>query len=98
MHEAAYRHRRNYNDQGDAHELTFSRCQGYQFMKAERTCQWLAKSIKAARVNLDTDLWAFVFMPEHIHLIMQPRQPGYDIAVIRNAIKEPVARHASSDL
>jgi putative transposase len=35
-----------------------------------------------------------VFMPEHAHLIVWPRQTVYDIAEIRRAIKSPVARKA----
>jgi hypothetical protein len=59
-------HRQNFNDPGDAHELTFSCYRGYRFMRAERICQWLARSINIARVGLETDVWAFVFMPEHV--------------------------------
>jgi putative transposase len=86
------RHRRNYNEPGHAHELTFT-CQGrHKFLQAERSCEWLRDSLQEARRSLDFDLWAFVFMPEHVHLIVHPRQPQYDISVIREAIKEPVGR------
>ncbi len=33
-------------------------------------------------------------MPDHVHLIIHPRQQVYDIASIRRRIKEPVARKA----
>jgi hypothetical protein len=33
-------------------------------------------------------------MPEHVHLLIWPRQATYDIAKIRQAIKEPVGRKA----
>jgi putative transposase len=33
-------------------------------------------------------------MPEHVHLLVWPEQPNYDIARIRQAIKEPVGRKA----
>jgi putative transposase len=39
-------------------------------------------------------LWAYVFMPNHVHLLLMPRQPVYRMATIRTAIKEPVARQA----
>ena len=94
MTRSPYRHRQNFNDPGDAHELTFSCYRGYPFMRAERTCQWLATSINAARVSLDIDLWAFVFMPEHVHLIVHPRQPVYDIAVIRQGDQGARSRDA----
>ncbi len=85
-------HRRNYNDPGHAHQLTFSCYHRHRFLQAERTREWLRDAIVAARVEFDFDLWAFVFMPEHSHLIVHPRRPTYDIAKIRTAIKEPVGR------
>jgi putative transposase len=87
-------HRRNYNEPGHAHELTFSCYHGLQFLKAERTCHGLIDAIDEARGKWDVDIWAFVFMPEHVHLIVHPRQAKYDIADIRQAIKEPVGRKA----
>ena len=88
------RHRRNYNDPCHVHELTFCCYKGYKFLHAERTCQWLAESINKARVQWNFDLWAYVFMPEHVHLIVHPRDAQYDIAEIRKAIKSPVGSQA----
>ena len=87
-------HRRNFNEAGHAHELTFSCHNRYKFLAAERTCRWLAAAIEAARQALEFDLWAYVFMPEHVHLILRPRRFPYDIGEIRKAIKEPVGRDA----
>ena len=87
-------HRRDYNEPGHAHELTFCCYQGFKFLRAERTCKWLAEAIEATRVDLNFDLWAYVFMPEHVHLIVRPRESEYDIAEIRRAIKAPVGSKA----
>ena len=87
-------HRSNFNDPGHAHELTFSCYRGYPFLKARRVCEWLARAIEETSIRLETDVWAFVFMPEHVHLIVHPRRLEYDIAEIRRAIKEPVGRKA----
>jgi putative transposase len=87
-------HRRNINEPGHAHVLTFSCYHGYKFLAAERTCQWLANAIDAARHRFNFALWAYVFMPEHVHILVWPRQPGYDIADVRRAIKAPVGRKA----
>ena len=43
------RRRSAFHDPGHAHELTFSCYRGYPFLQAERTCQWLAEAIEAAR-------------------------------------------------
>ena len=88
------RHRRTFNEPGHVHALTFSCYQGYQFLSAERTCRWLAGSIDAARKKFDFQLWAYVFMPEHAHLLVFPNRREYDIAAIRRAIKSPVAKRA----
>ncbi len=87
-------HRRNYNIPGQAHVLTFSCYHRYKFLAAERTCQWLADAIHTARLDLEFSLWAYVFMPEHVHLVVFPKRPQYDIANIRHAIKQPVGEKA----
>ncbi len=88
------RRRRNYNVPGHAHALTFTCYHRYPFLQAERTCEWLAESIETARQDFDFAVWAYVFMPEHVHLVVWPRRKQYDIAKIRRAIKEPVGRKA----
>src|SRR6476660_8473230 len=95
MRRTRIRHRQNFNDPGDAHELTFSCYQRFAFLRADRTCEWLKEAIDNARVKLDFALWAYVFMPEHVHLIVCPRCPVYDVAAIRKAIKEPVGRRSA---
>lgn len=82
------------NEPGHAHELTFTCYRRYQFLAAECTCEWLAASLDSARARHDFALWAYVFMPEHVHLVIYPRQPAYDIRQILKAIKEPVGRQA----
>ena len=82
------------NEPGHAHELTFTCYHRYQFLRAERTCAWLATAIDQARARYDFALWAYVFMPEHVHLVVYPRRQVYDIRQIRTAIKEPVGRQA----
>jgi putative transposase len=88
------RHRKNYNDPGHAHELTFSCYRRFAFLQAQRTCQWLTAAIEASRENFNFQLWAYVFMPDHAHLILCPKEPQYDIASIRQGIKSPVASSA----
>jgi putative transposase len=86
------------NEPGEAHELTFT-CQGrFRFLQADRTCQWLADAIDAARKELNFALWAYVFMPEHVHLIVYPCDPVYDVRLILKRIKEPVGRKAIAHL
>ncbi len=93
-HQDRSRRRRAINEPGHAHELTFSCYRRYQFLSAERTCEWLAAAIERAKTKHDFALWAFAFMPEHVHLIIQPRRPIDSISAILQVIKQPVGQRA----
>ena len=93
-HQDRSRRRRAINEPGHAHELTFSCYRRYRFLSAERTCGWLAAAIERAKPKHDFALWAFAFMPEHVHLIIQPRRPVYSISAILQVIKQPVGQRA----
>ena len=45
----------------------------HPFLQSERTCQWLADALEHSRQQLEFSLWAYVFMPEHVHLIVFPQ-------------------------
>lgn len=91
-------HRRNINEPGQAHELTFSCYRRLPLLDSDRVRGFLAESINAAKAEPDFAVWAYVFMPEHVHLIVYPRRVEYDIAAIRKAIEEPAARRALNHL
>jgi REP element-mobilizing transposase RayT len=65
------RHRKKYNEPAQAHELTFSCYKRFAFLKSVRTCHWLAEAIDAAREKFNFHLWAYVFMPDHAHVMVQ---------------------------
>jgi len=89
---------RRYNVPGDAHELTFSCYRNRQFVSAKRICKYLVESIVSSREEHQFDLWAYVFMPNHVHLLICPRGPQYSISNILLSIKQPVSRKAISHL
>ncbi|MGI9427668.1 MAG: transposase, partial [Bythopirellula sp.] len=57
-------------------------------------CNWLADSIEHARQEHGLELWAYVFMPEHVHLLNHPTTAEYDIAQIHKSIKSPLGSRA----
>ena len=63
-------------------------------LSKDRTCQWLADAIAIACRDLNYSLWAYVFMPEHVHLIVCPRERAYDTSEFLRHVKEPVSREA----
>ncbi len=79
---------------GHAHALTFGCYRGRAFLSRERTCRYLVDAIVAARAKHDFDLWGYVFMPNHVHLVTHPRREPYSIGEILRSIKQPVSRRA----
>ncbi len=83
-----------WNTAGHAHELTFNCYVNRLFLSRQRPRACLVDSINAAREKHDFDLWAYVFMPNHVHLVIWPRREIYSISEILLAIKQPVSRRA----
>jgi putative transposase len=52
------------------------------------------RSIEEARRRLAFDVWAYVIVPEHAHLLIRSRNPEYRISSILWRIKTPVGRQA----
>jgi len=91
-----YRKRcRRSNDPWNAHELTFSCFHGQAFLARERTRQWLAMAVNQTRLTYAYDVWAYVIMPEHVHLVVWPREAEYLISKILKATKQSVGRRAA---
>jgi len=85
---------KRYDEPGHAHYLTFSCFRNQPFLKGPRACQWLVESINTARAQHPFDLWAWVFMPEHVHLLLRPHAEE-NIGAILSAIKVPVGKRAA---
>ena len=85
---------RRWDTAGHAHALTFSCYRQRQLLADDRFCQFLVDAIDAARSAHAFDLWAYVFMPEHVHLVLHPTQDDYSISRILQSIKQPVSRMA----
>ena len=85
---------KRYNVPDHAHFLTFS-CFGRQpFLTKDRSRRWLIDALGSALVKLDFALWAWVIMPEHVHLLVKPRQKTYSISTFLRSFKQPVTRAA----
>jgi putative transposase len=89
-----YKRCKRWNIPGDAHCLTFSCYHRLPLLRTQTLCAWLAEAIGAAREREQFDLWGYVFMPEHVHLLLMPRNKDYSISHILSAIKRGVAYKA----
>ncbi|HEX9750149.1 MAG TPA: transposase [candidate division Zixibacteria bacterium] len=85
--------RRSYNIPGHAHLLTFSCFHKHQFLTDDKVRRHLADSIDLTRRLENFTLWAYVLMPDHVHLLVHPGSDVYSIPRILNRIKSPVAHH-----
>ena len=92
---------KHYHEPGDFHELTFS-C--YHRMKLLTNDSWrghLARSIDTATADEEFLLIAFVFMPEHVHLLVYPTRPDADaesISRFLGKLKRPCSASVEAEL
>ena len=77
-----------------AHALTFSTYGRRPHLLLPGVADLFLARLDAARSRLDFDLWAYVVMPEHVHVVLRPRQETYAMARIMEAIKGPFAKAA----
>jgi putative transposase len=54
----------------------------------------MVEAIGEARVRERFDLWAYVIMPEHVHVLIRPQEPEYAVSRVLWRIKRPVGRRA----
>jgi putative transposase len=86
------RHRKqvkHYDEPGHCHELTFS-C--YRRMPLLTNNPWrtlFCQSIDRSLKRHQYQLYSFVLMPEHVHLLVQPSPDGSPVSSLLKAIKRP---------
>jgi REP-associated tyrosine transposase len=80
---------RHYHDPGHRHELTFSTYHRQPILKGDLWRCMLSEAIDRATANHNYRLSAFVFMPEHVHLLIYPMENASRIDQLLSAIKRP---------
>ncbi len=85
---------RRYDDVGHAHSLTFTCFNGQPLLSRDRTRHWMIEAIELARTKHGFDIWAYVLMPEHVHLLVYPPDADYSISKILMTLKQPVSKRA----
>ena len=89
-----FKHCKRYNDPGHAHALTFSCFRRRPFLSKPGSCQWFIDAVNLSREKHRFHLWAYVVMPEHVHMLVWPTEPDYDISRILETVKLSVTRRA----
>jgi putative transposase len=70
---------RHFHEPGHLHEFTFSCCHRWPLLTNNDWRRRLSRAIDGANSIWRWELVAFVFMPEHIHLLANPLEPDPDI-------------------
>ncbi len=92
--EPKYKLRKVYNTPGHAHELTFCCYRRLRLLEHDFVRNTFLANLDRARQKWNFHVWAYVLMPEHVHVIVYPRDEVYDISKILLAVKKPVAYQA----
>ncbi|MCH7904021.1 MAG: transposase [Armatimonadetes bacterium] len=85
-------HRISYDEPGHAHELTFSTYKNVQYFRIDKNCRLFLQYLGQARERQKFELWAYVLMPQHVHLLVWPGTEGAKVAEILKSIKQPFSR------
>ncbi len=80
---------RHYNEPGHCHELTFSCYHRLPLLTHDLWREMLSRSIDRAMAGHACSLTAFVYMPEHVHLLVYPNDPTCRIENVLYAVKRP---------
>jgi putative transposase len=83
-----------YNEPGQPRELTWSCYRHHAFLARDRTRHWLCEALDQARAECGFHVWAYVLMPEHLHVLLYPGELPDRMARFLRLVKEPVARKA----
>ena len=86
--------RARYNEPGQPRELTFSCYRRFAFFSRDRTRTWFCEALAEAGAKVGFELWAYVIMPEHVHVLVYPGDFPERMSAFLRAVKEPVARLA----
>lgn len=90
--------RRSYNIAGHAHLLTYSTVHRLPLLDNDRTRRLVIEAMERTRQEQDVAIWAYVIMPEHVHLLLKPRKLEYEMRRILAALKRPVSAAARRHL
>lgn len=82
-------HRKSWDVEWDVHALTFSTFGGQPFFLGKQSPQWFLDVLSRARQRCPFHLFAYVVMPEHVHLVLQP-QPGVTMRGVLWHLKRPM--------
>lgn len=89
---------RKFNVSGHAHFMTFSCYKRMPLLTNDVWRKWLAESVRTACDTHEVSLWAYVFMPEHVHLLVRPQRENYNLAHFEKSLKLSASKRIINSL
>jgi len=86
-------HRKAWDNDWDIHSLSFSTFHQLPLFPGVRSARWFLETLAEARRKCPFRLFAYVIMPEHVHLVLQP-VPGVAMRTVLWRVKRPVTERA----
>ncbi len=91
MSSKKYKELRRHEDPHHARLLNFSCFKNQPFLTTDRSRAWFCNAVIRASELHEFHLWAYAIMPDHVHLLLWPKAPVFDIL---RSIKQSVAKCA----
>src|SRR5262245_30544885 len=85
---------KHYEGTGEPRFLTFSCFQRRPYLQSDRARNWCVTALQQAVATHDVALWAWVLMPEHVHLVIWPRKLSFRASGFLTSLKQSVANRA----
>jgi putative transposase len=86
------------HEPGHFHELTFSCYRRIPLLTNDVWCSELARLLDLALAESNFELNAFVFMPDHVHLLVYPTEKDPQIGRFLARFKQPFSKYVKSIL
>lgn len=83
--------RKVYNTPGEAHGLSFSTYRRTKVFTEPRFCELFLEVLDREREKLKFEVWAYVVMPDHAHVLVWPTERDYGVSEILKVVKQPVS-------
>jgi len=89
----SHQHRQRYAIEGHARYLTFSCFHNIPMLKSNRCCQWFLSKLAELHAEQTFELWGWVLMPTHVHLLILPHKADM-VSEFLNRLKKSIANRA----
>ena len=89
---------KRFNIPNHARELTFSCYRRYPYFNDPIACEIFLNLLNIIRAKYHFELWSYVVMPNHVHLLIWPKQEGNIVPKVLHYIKGKTAREYKNHL